>query len=521
MRAMWKLMMICMFQSSLLIGQASDTSEIEYFVHLKADIPLDTITAYLLDQNSTQIWYHSSSGLALWSVNNYPFTTGDGTQVTDINTIIRQSRKKTQVQEAGLDYFTVLADQPGTVVNTCFDPLDYSVSQGNNLVKIAILDTGIKPNIQNNSTPTLNYNLTSYTGYDYVNNDLSPDDEHGHGSHIAGIIHSITHGVSTSGNNIQFIIQKTHDADGKGKLSNIVKALLDATGNDANIVNMSFGIPDTLDKKRFYPLKVAIDYAKSKDVLVVAAAGNNNMDIDNLNETALPASFGSTNIVSVGALSCSDAIANFSNYGGLNMDIAILGEDIPGPDLTTTGIDYASGTSQATAIISAMAALVKTKINANEDISVTKCGLLSGVDSLFVLQNKCISGGKANINGAVSKVANLNQTYTVTNTGDYAPGSLRYALTKACGHDRIEFSFALNGSALGPFSKPLLVDGDMRIDGNPFTPTVINVGNEGLFIIGHSGNLEGGDLRLINVPKLAPTLINHGNFIVKNLIKFE
>ncbi len=159
-----------------------DTSEFEFFVSLEELTPIDTILEYLEDLNSTEIWNHEYSGLALWKVDSFPFTMADGTEIYDINGIIRRSTRKTKIKESSYNILSVLGDTTVTDEGSIFDPLNFSIAQGSERnIKVAILDTGIDPNIENSTTNDLNYDLLSYTGFDYINNDSIPDDEHGHG----------------------------------------------------------------------------------------------------------------------------------------------------------------------------------------------------------------------------------------------------------------------------------------------------------------------------------------------------
>jgi subtilisin family serine protease len=505
---------------SLFAQTNGDTSAYEFFVRLEDSTSLDTIEEYLEDLNSTEIWSHEGIGLALWKVSGFPFTLSNGTQVTNIYDVIRQSVRKTKISEADFNILSNLGDITLPSAGSCFDPINFSIAQGTqSTVKISILDTGIDPGIQSSTTSTLNYNFTNYSGYDYVNNDNVPEDEHGHGTHIAGIIHSITHAISSTGANVQFDIRKTHNSMGQGMMSNIVKGLLDAVDADADIINMSFGRTDTFSIDSFYPLRIAIQHALSKNVLVVIAAGNENKNIDNYINSTTPAVFPEPNILTVAALNCADNLSAFSNYGADGVDIGVLGVLIPGPDLTG-GIRYASGTSQATAIASAVAAIIGTYQN-NFDVSVIKCALLNGFTPESGLIGLTLKEGKVNINASLSIYQNLQNNYTVTNTTNSGAGSLRYGLEKVCGVNKIIFDPAINGQTIEVNQKQLFIDQVISFQGNGQNLSLINGQNLNAIKIGLNGNLKLKNLSITHSGNAIGSVINKGNITIDLNTKIE
>lgn len=511
---------LLIINSKALIFAQGDTSTHQFFVHLEALIPIDTIEAYLEDLNSVEVWNHGYSGLALWQVNNYPFTMSDGTQVFDINTVIRKSTKKTQILEATYNISSGYIP-PETSANNvmCFDPLNFSMSQGNQrIVKIAILDTGIDADISLSTTPDLNYNLTNYIGYDYVNGDNVPNDENGHGTHVSGIMNSITNGIDSLGNNIKFYIYKTHDSLGQAKMSNVVKALIDAVENEVDIVNMSFGLRDTFNVDSFFPLRKAIKFADDKKVMIIASAGNDSINIDN-DDTILPAAFPEDNIVSVAAIHCGDSLTYFSNFGRKNADIAVLGHKIPGPD-GLGGLEYLSGTSQAAAIVSAVSALLATYRN-NFKPEEVKCALINGDTNLTSLTNKTLSEGKLNKSNALNLYQNQTTVYSVTNTNNSGPGSLRHAIEGVCGVETILFNSSSNGQPIQVVDKPIYMDTEISIIGNGINNTLINGMNNRAIEIGFNGIITFHNISFSNTGSNVGSVNNEGTLIISNSVKIE
>jgi len=218
----------------------------------------------------------------------------------------------------------------------------WNLSKGSKKVKIAVVDTGVDLD-----HPDLVRRLT--TGYNAIENNNNPDDDNGHGSHVAGIIAADTNnGVGMAGitwyNPI--IPVKVMGADGTGGSFYVAKGIRWAVDHGADVINLSLGNYQTCDV-----LESAVDYALEKNVVVISAAGN-----DNTSQRSYPASY--DGVLGVAAVDWDGKRAEFSNFGDY-VDVAAPGVDIPS---TFSKGEYASlsGTSMAAPHVTALAGLIRS-----------------------------------------------------------------------------------------------------------------------------------------------------------------
>ncbi|NWG05527.1 MAG: S8 family serine peptidase [Chloroflexi bacterium] len=243
---------------------------------------------------------------------------------------------------------------------------------------ICEVDTGVDsnhPDLKSKSGKTTVYNIIK--GYDFVNADASPDDDNGHGTHVAGIMVAVKNnkigisGISTG----KVVAVKALDAQGVGTNFDIAEAIkYCANRTDIRVINLSLGGPD--DSTAIYN---AVMYATAtKGKLVVAAAGNENSTTPvypagYADEVTFP-DFPENSILSVGATGIPEGEEiryecrwTQSNYGdwvnvsapGLEI-YSTTPYDIPFYQnyygAINTRYDYMSGTSMAAAFVSAAAA---------------------------------------------------------------------------------------------------------------------------------------------------------------------
>jgi len=191
-------------------------------------------------------------------------------------------------------------------------------------------------------------------GWDFVHDVPLPYDTHGHGSHISGIISaSASNGVGSSGvcPGVKIMSLKYYDSSGFGynNLQNTVRAFHYAIRHGANIINYSGGGADPAPAER-----KAVEAAKAKNILVVAAAGNEGRNNDKL--PYFPASYPVDNVVGVASIDRNEDLLPSSNFGEA-VTIAAPGLSIMS-SLPRGRFGMMSGTSQATAFVTGAAALL-------------------------------------------------------------------------------------------------------------------------------------------------------------------
>ncbi len=152
-------------------------------------------------------------------------------------------------------------------------------------VVVAVIDTGI--------TKLRDLQETKFVkGYDFVNDQYDAKDDNGHGTHVAGTIAQSTNnqfGVAGIAYEASLMPLKVLSADGGGTVADIAEAIKFAANNGADVINMSLG-----GGGESQLMKEAIDYAYHKNVVIIAAAGN-----EGANRSSYPARY--PRVISVSA----------------------------------------------------------------------------------------------------------------------------------------------------------------------------------------------------------------------------
>jgi thermitase len=222
-------------------------------------------------------------------------------------------------------------------------PEAWALSTGQGVL-IAVLDTGT-----DYTHPDLSGKVRTDIDRDFVNNDDDAMDNNGHGTHVSGIAAAATNnsrGVAGMGWDASILPLKVLDSGGNGRTDQLISAIYYAADHGARVINMSLGGPYSC----LSDLQAAVDYAYSRGVLLVAAAGN----WPYIAQSPFPANC--AHVLGVAATTSSDSRAWFSNYGD-HVSVAAPGEDIYST-LRYGGYGDMDGTSMATPFVAGLAALV-------------------------------------------------------------------------------------------------------------------------------------------------------------------
>lgn len=256
-------------------------------------------------------------------------------------------------------------------------PVAWDLTDGANAPKIAILDCGIWTESSSVSfTDSLKGHQdlrgkVAQLDEKNFSTALDADDWCDHGSLMAGIAAANTNngqGVAGTAFNAALMNGKVLDDSGRGEISWLAQGIMWAADRGAGVISMSLGGEGACSQTE----QAAIDYAWSKGVVLVAAAGNGGADGVG---DPLPEAPGNCNhVVAVGAINRVDARASFSNYNANPSAGRVVPLAAPGVDIySTTSYNpfYATvnGTSPATPHVAGVAALVKA---ANPNLTNTE-----------------------------------------------------------------------------------------------------------------------------------------------------
>jgi hypothetical protein len=269
------------------------------------------------------------------------------------------------VVDIEVDYPVKIAgDNVGWGIQKIDVPPVWPITQASG-IKVAVIDTGVDYN-----HPDLRERYLG--GYDFVNSDPDPMDDHGHGTHVAGIIASSENGSGIKGAAPQAVIYalKVLDSDGAGYISDIVSAIDWAMAQGVQVVNMSLGT--TYDSS---VLRSKVAEAQSRGVFLVAAAGNTYGG-----PLMYPAAYDA--VIAVSATDESDRFASFSSLGA---EVSAPGVNITS---TTPNGSYStwSGTSMASPHVAGSIALMMAngQLNIRDRLQKTAVDLgAAGKDVYF------------------------------------------------------------------------------------------------------------------------------------------
>jgi len=250
-------------------------------------------------------------------------------------------------------------------------------------VRVAILDSGLDP-----THPDQSGIIDAAASIAFVPSTSGPTswtDDFYHGTFVGGLVTSNNRFAAAVAPNVTLIAVKVLDKNGNGSVFNSIQGIVHATNVGAQIINMSLGITLPKHDPSANVLKMlmtrAVNYAKSRGVLVVSASGNEGRDLQHANAySSLPCEAGVQ--ICVSATGPDNSFASYSNYGTNAINVAAPGGDGPfaltnwvlglcssrstNPVIVALGCSsfpfvFATGTSAAAPQVSGLAALLDSQ----------------------------------------------------------------------------------------------------------------------------------------------------------------
>jgi subtilisin family serine protease len=232
-----------------------------------------------------------------------------------------------------------------------------------------------------------------------------------HGTMESGIIAAVRNngkGINGVADHVRIMMLKLFNNIREMRNDDLAAAVRYAVDHGARIISMSFGKTfsfhrETVDK--------AVQYAMSRDVLLVHSAGNNGMDLDVDSNSFFPSPryLGGgiapawLDVGASGYRADSTLVASFSNYGYKTVDVFA-----PGVQVTSVtphaGLATWDGTSEAAPVVAGLAALIWAYYPRLTAVQVKEIIMHSVVKTTW-LQDKCVSGGVVNAHNALKLAA--------------------------------------------------------------------------------------------------------------------
>jgi subtilisin family serine protease len=232
----------------------------------------------------------------------------------------------------------------------------WDTTTGSEQILVAVLDTGV-----NSSHPDLVGRVLVASGKNYIDTSQPPEDDHSHGTHVAGIIGANSNnGIGITGLdwNAKLLPIKVLDSSGSGNSDDLIDGINYARTMGAKVINLSLGFDVYLNS---YLFNKAISDAYDAGIVIVAAAGNSSHDMrynDSSSWRSPVCNDGANNmIIGVSALNNDKSVASFSNYSQEFVDISAFGVGIWS---TVLGSSYEqkNGTSMSAPAVSGIVSLL-------------------------------------------------------------------------------------------------------------------------------------------------------------------
>lgn len=332
-------------------------------------------------------------------------------------------------------------------------------------ITVAVIDTGADyghPDLANVLLPGCNY-VGNMQPTGPICGPTVANDDHGHGTHVAGIIAAqANNGIGISGLawGTRILPLKVLDSNGIGAWSEVADALhYAANQSGVRVINLSLGSDPYFSPMsgELRVLQAGIDAARSKGIVVVAAAGNDGVNLDRtpVYPAALPG------VIAVAATAQGNTRASWSNYG------SVIALAAPGVGIRSTfcaynraaracGHDYTalSGTSMAAPHVAALAALVLTRYPGLNPDGVRETMQAHATDLGTAGRDQMFGAGLINVAATLGELRlSLSSTgagsINATPFGSFQPANTVVQLTAVPNQDAVFLNWTIDGKNRG------------------------------------------------------------------------
>lgn len=295
----------------------------------------------------------------------------------------------------GPEFWDIMESAPGIVIAVLDSGLNFTHPD---LQNIAWINPGEVAN--DGADNDASGRIDDVNGWDFVNNDKNPADDHGHGSNVTGIIAANRNngqGIAGMLGGVRILVCKILNSSNSGSTSNLIAATTYARQRGVPVMNLSL---------QNYPYNATLnsEFTACQNAGIVLCICAGNQGVNNDTTPNYPSSHTQSNIISVGNHDRTDnrwsGSFNPSNYGLVSVDLFAPGRDILAPILGSSYSSY-TGTSQATPFVTAVCGAIK-HANPAWTAAQIKNSILSSVVTRSSYGGICATGGRLNAVTAVS-----------------------------------------------------------------------------------------------------------------------
>jgi thermitase len=269
-------------------------------------------------------------------------------------------------------------------------PDAWKLTKGRDVV-VGVVDSGVQPD---------HADLATVPGWDFVDQDATPADGDGHGTHVSGTIAALENGVGVIGvaPGARVMPLRALDDTGQGSTADTAAGFAYAAEHGAKVVNASLGATG-FSGLEFEAIR---DHPGTLYVVAAGNGGDDHVGDDNDATPTYPCAYDLPNVLCVGASDQNDQPAAFSNFGDVTVDLFAPG--VNGMSTYKGGLyAWMDGTSMASPHAAGVAALLAAR-DPSLDAAGLKRAIMDAADPVAALAGLSQTGGRLNAAGALAQL---------------------------------------------------------------------------------------------------------------------